>query len=569
MYYNYNVLYLLGECRVKKVVHVLIVCICILSLYGTSAMAADLDEKGRVLFISSYSYSWDTVQMQIEGIKDTLGTGYTLDYEFMDTKRVNDGASKKMFYESLAYRLSRGEPYDVVIVGDDAALQFALQYREILFQNVPIVFEGINDEELVEKALEDPLITGVVEKLQLEKNIDLALELIPDATKVIAILDDTVTGQAERKRFYSAKKQYPQLSFEELNCSKLTEKSIIRSLNAMSEDTILIFVVMTEDADGNKYSSQQIGAFMERYSSVPVFRMVEAGIGSGLLGGNVVSMYRSGEEAANMAKRIMAGERVSMVKPLLESPTEVILDENILRKYEMNLRKIPKETVLLNHEKSFWERNEESGKIILVLIFGIVSIITVVSIDWYRKRKVVKELREAKRILENASQHDFLTGLSNRNKFMEDLGRLIESNTPCTVLMLDIDDFKHINDTYGHSAGDITLQEIANRMKEMQSQILTPYRYAGDEFIMILRSTQPQLVEKTAYACRNVFTKEVKFSNVKYKVTGSIGVASYPKDAINVETLITRADDAMYEVKKSGKNMFAYYTYKAVSQENE
>lgn len=553
----------------KKIVYVLIVCICITILYGTNAKAADLDVKGRVLFISSYSYGWDTVQMQIDGIKNTLGTEYTLDYEYMDTKRVYDGASKKMFYEGLAYRLSKVEPYDVVIVGDDAALQFALQYRESLFQNIPIVFEGINDEELVEAALQDPQITGVVEKLTLEENIDLALKLIPDATKVIAILDDTVTGQAERKRFYSVKEKYPKLSFDELNASQLSESSLKKSLGSMSEDTILIFVVMTEDASGNKYSSQQIGAFMEQYSSVPVFRMVEAGIGSGLLGGNVVSMYRSGEEAANMTKRIIAGESVSQIEPLMESPTEYIIDENVMRKFDLNLRKIPKGTTLINHEKNFWERNEESKELIIALILALIAIITVVSIDWYRKRRIVKELSEAKHILENASQHDFLTGLSNRNKFMEDLEQLVDSDIPCTILMLDIDDFKMINDTYGHSAGDITLQEIANRMKEMQSQILTPYRYAGDEFIMILRSTQPQLVEKTAYACRNIFAKEIKFSNAKYKVTGSIGVASYPRDAFNVEMLITRADDAMYEVKKSGKNMFAYYTPKRLRQENE
>ena len=75
-------------------------------------------------------------------------------------------------------------------------------------------------------------------------------------------------------------------------------------------------------------------------------------------------------------------------------------------------------------------------------------------------------------------------------------------------MMLDIDNFKKINDTYGHTAGDEALQQVANRLKEMQSQILTSYRFAGDEFILILRSSQNMLVEKTAYQCRQVFTKD-------------------------------------------------------------
>lgn len=78
--------------------------------------------------------------------------------------------------------------------------------------------------------------------------------------------------------------------------------------------------------------------------------------------------------------------------------------------------------------------------------------------------------------MEAAAQHDFLTGLPNRSKFMKDLEQMIDAKVPCTVMMLDIDNFKKINDTYGHTAGDEALQQVANRLKEMQSQILTSYR---------------------------------------------------------------------------------------------
>jgi len=544
---------------VKRIVRILVLCIFLTFIYGATASATVLGVKGRVLFISSYSYSWDTVQMQIDGIKDTLGLEYEIDYEYMDTKRVNDATSMQMFYDGLAYRMSMVEPYDVIIVGDDAALQFTLDYRSDLFEGIPIVFEGVNDEALVKKALKDPLITGIVEKLSVEENIDLALQLIPDATKVVAVLDDTVTGEAERKRFFSVEDKYPQLEFGELNASKMTSGALQRSLRALSEDTILIFIVMTADADGELYNSQQIGSFMQLYSNVPAFRMVEAGIGSGLLGGNVVSMYKSGEEAAKMAMKIIGGTEVSEVAPMMESPAECIIDEEVMRRYKLDINDIPEGATVLNHAANFWERNQEAMKPVGILLAAVTVIILWMITDSRKKHRMVKELREAKGILENASQHDFLTGLSNRSKFMEDLEQLVVDGKPCAIFMLDIDDFKHINDTYGHAAGDITLQEIANRMKEMQSQILTPYRYAGDEFIMILRSAQSNMIEKTAYDCRNVFGKNIMFGDMSYKVTGSIGIASFPKDAQDIETLITCADDAMYEVKKTGKNMFAYY----------
>ncbi len=536
-----------------------ILCISLVFINSSTASAEILGVRGRVLFISSYSYSWDTVQMQVRGISETLGLEYEIDYEYMDTKRVSDETAMQLFYDGLEYRMEKVAPYDVVIVGDDVALSFVLEHRDGLFKDIPIVFEGINDEELIEYALEDPLITGIVEKLVVENTIDLGLQLIPDATQVVAVLDDSVTGEAERKRFFAVEDKYPNLDFSEINASELSTSTLQRTLRALSKNTILIFIVMTEDADGQQYNSQQVGSVMLTYSSVPTFRMVEAGIGDGFVGGDVVSMYKSGEAAADMAIRIINGEAVSSVTPMMESPSECIVDEDILRRYKIDVRKVPKEATILNHEKSFLEKNQDAIGPMMALAAAAIIVLVWAIVDGSRKRRLVGELRKAKQILENASQHDFLTGLSNRSKFMEDLQRLIDDNVPCTVMMLDIDDFKKINDTYGHAAGDITLQEIGNRMKEMQTQILTPYRYAGDEFIMILRSAQPNLVEKAAYSCRNVFAKNIKLNNKIYKVSGSIGVASFPKDAQDIETLITRADDAMYVVKKSGKNQFAYY----------
>lgn len=543
----------------KKFLSLCIACICIAGMWCSLSAKAASDIKGRVLFISSYSYNRDTVQMQVEGIRDTLGTDYEIDYEYMDTMRVYDDISVQLFCQNLKYRMTNAAPYDVIIVGDDAALQFVLDYREDVFKDIPVVFEGVNSEELITAALKDPMITGVAEKLRVEDTLDLALQLIPKATRVVAVLDDSITGQVERKRFYSAEYHYLDLEFEEINVSKLSTEEFITSLQELTDDTILLFVTMTEDASGKQYNSQQIGEFLLTYSSVPAFRMIDAGMGEGFIGGDVVSMYKSGEEAARMAIQIMKGALVEKIPPVLESPRDCIVDEEILLKYKVSPKKIPAGATVLNHKESFAERNRDVMGTITVFAVVAIVVLTWAIFDNYKKRRLVTELQETKRILENASQHDFLTGLSNRSKFLEDLSKLIQEGTPCTVLMLDIDDFKSINDTYGHDAGDITLQEIASRMKNIQSQILTPYRYAGDEFIMILRSSQEKLVEKTAMDTRQVFMKDIKLKDMNYKVGGSIGIASFPKDAKDIETLITCADDAMYVVKKSGKNQYAYF----------
>ena len=543
----------------KRTLCLLSIFMCLLLLFQAMlTVRAEEKEDKRVLFISSYSYAWDTVQLQIEGIKAGLGDGVTLDYEFMDTKRVNDETAEKLFFEGLSYRLSKVAPYDVVILGDDAALIFAAKYQEELFAGIPLVFEGVNDEELAGKLAKDPLITGVLEKLSVDKNIELGLRLNPDAKKVVAILDNSITGEVERKRFYKSAESYPELTFTEINASELTSTQLRRELKKVSDDSILIYVVMTEDASGKQYTNKESIRLISDNAAVPALRMVEGGIGEGLLGGNVVSMYKSGEIAANIAVSIAGGRDSGQIN-VMDSPNIYCVDQLVMNKFGLDMSLLPEGTQIINEQKNFFERNQEAMVPGAMLIIFLIIVILWVCIDNFRRRRLMKELEEARGIMESASQHDFLTGIPNRSKFMEDLETTIASGKPCTIMMIDIDDFKHINDNYGHTAGDDALRELAHRLKQMQSQILTPYRFAGDEFILLIRSEQKKIVEKTAYECRNLFSKSFVLAGTEMKVCGSIGISSYPRDAQDAEQLIINADDAMYEVKKSGKNNFAFY----------
>lgn len=543
----------------KKIFLTIIFCISII-LFPSMLLQTQAGEsqQGRVLFISSYSYGWDAVRLQMEGFASAIGTNITVDYEFMDTKRVEYSVAEQILYDKLADTMTLTEPYDVIVVGDDAALKFVLAYQDTLFSNIPIVFEGINDVELVESLADDPLITGVVEELSLVKNLDLALQLQPNATKVVAILDDSLTGQAEHDNYYGIQQLYPNLTFEEINVSNCSTAELHTKLWQIKDDTILLFITMTEDKSGKRYTNLEAIHTLTKYSHVPVMRMVEGGIEEGLLGGYVVSMKKSGQIAGEMATMIVSGMKPADI-PIADSPNGYYINEEVMREYGLDLKKLPEGTEILNHKVTFWERYKGIFVPVCILILAMIGILGVVVYDNYRRRKLMEELEEARSIMESASQHDFLTGLHNRSKFVEDLTEAIKQEIPCTLFMLDIDDFKSINDVYGHIAGDEALKQMGARMKAMQSQILTPYRYAGDEFIIILLSEHQRIVEKTAYGCRQVFTDDFTIRGVKRKITGSIGIASYPKDADTMEQLIICADKAMYQVKKSGKNKFAFY----------
>lgn len=543
----------------KRIYGVLIFVTSLFLFLGAPQQARAEGEQGRVLFISSYSYGWDTVQLQIDGLMEGLAPGIAVDFEFMDTKRLDVEAAEQMLYDRLSYALSVVPPYDVIIVGDDAALKFAVDYREELFAGIPIVFEGINNVQYArELAQQDPLITGVVEELSLEKNIDLILQLRPQTKRIIAILDDSLTGEAERQNFYAAQDQYPDLTFGEINVSQCSTVDLRTRLWQQNGDTALLFIVLSEDKSGKIYTNLEAVQTLVKYTKIPVMRMVDSRIEEGLLGGYVVSMRKSGQIAGQMASSIVGGTDPAQIE-VADSPNVYYINEEVMDKYGMSMGKLPKDVEIINHRTTFFEKYENIVAPMLVFAVSMIVILGIVVYDNLHRRKLMAELEGTRSILESASQHDFLTGLHNRSKFVEDLTQMIEQEVPCTVIMLDIDDFKNINDVYGHAAGDEALKQVADRMKAMSSQILTPYRYAGDEFIMILLSEQGKIVEKTAYGCRQVFAKDFIIRGAKKKITGSIGIATYPKDAGTVEQLIVCADKAMYQVKKSGKNKFAYY----------
>lgn len=525
----------------------------------TDIKAEENDDYKSVLFISSYSYAWDAVQIQIEGIKQGIGTGIVLDYEFMDTKRVDTPENRQMFYEGLKYRLSVVDTYDAVILGDDAALNFALEYRDELFDGIPLIFEGINDEELAIEVSKDPLITGVIEKLSFEKNIDFALNIYPDAKRVVGIFDDTITGEAERKQFYKNAVLYPQLEFTEINTSVLSSAQLKDAIASVDTDSILIYVVMTEDADGVKYTNSQSINLIYNYANVPAFRMVSGGMGEGILGGNIVSMELSGKIAAEIATEIVNGRNPAEFDVVIDSPNIYCVDESVMRKFGIDLSLIPEGAEIFNHEENFYERNREALVPGIIILFLLVIIIILVFMDNIKKKKIAAVLKTEAISLENDTIHDYLTGLFNRRKLNMDLSKLIESAMPNALVMMDIDDFKSINDTYGHATGDLALKEVSKRLIDLSSEIFTPYRLAGDEFTIVIKSGDASVIDDYVGKIAGIFSSSFMLDDIKLDVKGSVGVALFPKDADNMLDLVACSDKAMYNVKKTCKNTYKYY----------
>ncbi len=168
---------------------------------------------------------------------------------------------------------------------------------------------------------------------------------------------------------------------------------------------------------------------------------------------------------------------------------------------------------------------------------------------------------------------DTLTGISNRAHFnlvsLRMLEQVLRTGNALTLLFIDLDNFKFVNDRYGHEVGDAVLRGVAQRISAtlvemVEARIISEgicARLSGDEFAVLIRSDGPgSQVDRVVAAIREAFQGGFQLAAQLYPVTTSIGIASVPQDAATVSQLISCADAAMYQAKATGRNMAAHYS---------
>lgn len=685
--------------------------------FSQNNRAEAIEDSKRVLFISSYTESFDSVPPQIEGIKNVLTPeGIHLDVEYMDTKRIDSKDHVELFHTLLKYKLEHVEPYDALIVGDDSALQFAIDYRDELFLDMPIVFLGINDIQRGLSAGEDPYITGIIEETSLRDNIELALKFNPSATKIVAVVDNTYTGIGDQSQFLANRPFFPDLTFECLDASDYTFAEIADKLEAYDENTILFYLSMYADKNGTNITISEAAQFFHQHSKVPVYRASIGGVGQGLLGGKMISYEKTGKMAAEMVLQVFNGTPVEDIEVITQSPNNYVFDYLLLKEYNIDMNLVPKGTTFVNKKKTFYEQNKQmvwviSGIISLLSIFTIVLIIdnikrrtiekalkesherlaqtyeelaateeelrdqnikikehsdkinlliekyelstsstnsavweldlqtkqiyfsenvsTIIGMQVKEYEKLtyyidillkkdaklqlfeeyskyirhekneislqipinvkghgvkwvmirgkgvpsstksemlhgilldITKMKEQELYIEHLAHHDYLTDLPNRLYFVEKLREEMESGKSLAIIMLDIDNFKGINDTLGHVYGDMLLKEIASRLLSIQTNKTFICRFGGDEFLLMITNTMDiHKAERFVNKIQEVFKKPFHIGRREHFIEFSMGIARYPFDSSNLDQLIMNADTAMYHVKHTGKNSYQFY----------
>ena len=273
----------------------------------------------------------------------------------------------------------------------------------------------------------------------------------------------------------------------------------------------------------------------------------------------IVTFFNQNGDVILAEKNVNKNKNISQMESISYYKDEIISKESQLIEYEkkgvkhiLNTKYISELNLYLTVDVTVDKYIKDVKDIFYFnLIISLIITFIIAAIVFYLIRKNNSKL-------EYLAEHDTLTGILNRRCLEEKLNNLIllhkRNNLELCITFIDIDDFKKINDSYGHYTGDLVLKEFANILENYFRKTDLIARWGGEEFIIVLVDTPLENAKDKIEKLRHLIEHNQEFKNITSStVTASIGLTKFNKED-TLETFISRSDEAMYKSKKNGKN---------------
>lgn len=512
-------------------------------------------------------------------------------YEYFDMARFENNenylADTARYFQS---KYAKRSP-DMVVTSSRLA-PFLLKYGHTIFPAVPVlmVWEGYNLPTANNIPANCVVFPGGYDaQEQVDKNIQLIMQTRPFTQKVLIVVGDSEEERGIINRTLPLNDKYAN-QVELVFLNRLPFAEMLERIRNANDNSVILFLRWFVDAEGKNFIPAGVLQTIYREAKAPIYGVGAHLLGAGPLGGYSYNFEISGQNVAEAGLDILRGKKPSEILVSGMSASEYAFDWRELKRWGIDEAKLPPGSRIEHKEYSVWEIYKSyiiSGIVLLLLETTLVLGLLINRIKRKRAESELIQLNmsleskifERTQELEEANQEliiakeqqealnkqlyltsrtDSLTGLYNRRymeeKLQEEYEKYLRTGTEFSVVILDIDFFKKVNDMYGHDAGDCLLKLIAADLRGSVRAYETAARWGGEEFLLLLPAASTANAETLAERIRRrVEEQTYSYGSYILSATLTLGVAAIRSND-TITDLIKRADNALYQGKRSGRN---------------
>lgn len=399
----------------------------VLLLISTIGFIFSEETAYNILFINSYhsGFLWSD---QIEnGLVDEInksGLHINISYERMDSKRYSVEQIKDEFINRLQGKYDT-DYFDLVLTSDDNAMNFAYEYRDLLFPERPIIFCGVNNSESVLVRNPDNM-TGIIEYVDIEALIKLIIKVHPDVEHLAIVSDSTNSGLIHLENTTRIlDNQFPNIKYSEHRSWTLEE--LKKSLILLPGNSVIIELAFHLDREGRSLSFIDEREFLKNDTIFPAYSLWDSRLNFGILGGVMTTGDVHGREVARLALEILKGEEVSKLPVLKEIDLPVYFDYVEMKRFGISENQLPEDVIVINYPDTLWFKYREYLiGIFLFIVFQSVLIIVMI-FNIYKRRLAQRTLKSLNADLENKVEERTKALSASLKELKETQNQLIES----------------------------------------------------------------------------------------------------------------------------------------------
>jgi len=402
-------------------------------LAAPAASDNSLPASSEILILNSYHRGYTWSDNELDGILESLDqAGLRKDphVEYLDSKHFADNSHFRQLRNLFAVKYGKAKP-SLVMTLDNPAFEFAIRYRRDLFPGIPIVFVGLNDYD-PSMLKGETAITGVVERQDIIGTVRAAMTIHPGLEDVVIVHDYTASGLASRNE---AEQQLAELAgtlkFRYL--PELTIDEVVTELRQLKKGSIVLPFSFSRDRAGKVLNHAQLAQTLGESSPVPVYGTKVERLGHGIIGGSLMEGKSHGAIGAELALRILRGEKAENIPVITEPHSTLMFDNNLLERFGIDRDKLPEGSRVINVPAGLYEQHgtviNVAGGIIAFLGLSLAMVITANRKRIVAETALLESERNRARELETANSemesfcyavsHDLQSPLRHINSYSE------------------------------------------------------------------------------------------------------------------------------------------------------